>query len=73
MNKGCNTPLTYIDKNRTINNFQVIDLKMKTKTKAGRYENLIAVCPLCFERLQGHLHQSKQNIHKIKTKPYLKK
>ena len=55
MNKGCNTPLTYIDKNRTINNYQVLDLKMKTKTKAGRYENLIAVCPLCFERLQGHL------------------
>lgn len=55
MNKDCNTLLTHIDKNRTINNFQVIDLKMKTKTKAGRYENLIAVCPLCFERLQGHL------------------
>ena len=67
MNKGCNTPLTYIDKNRTINNFQVIDLKMKTKTKAGRYENLIAVCPLCFERLQGHL-SSEQTEYFTKLK-----
>lgn len=67
MNKGCNTPLTYIDKNRTINNYQVLDLKMKTKTKAGRYENLIAVCPLCFERLQGHL-SSEQTEYFIKLK-----
>ena len=67
MNKGCNTLLAYIDKNRTINNFQVIDLKMKTKTKAGRYENLIAVCPLCFERLQGHL-SSEQTEYFTKLK-----
>ncbi|MBF0900358.1 MAG: hypothetical protein HXK50_03345, partial [Atopobium sp.] len=67
MNKGCNTLLTYIDKNRTINNFRVIDLKMKTKTKAGRYENLIAVCPLCFERLQGHL-SSEQTEYFTKLK-----
>lgn len=67
MNKGCNTLLTHIDKNRTINNFQVLDLKMKTKTKAGRYENLIAVCPLCFERLQGHL-SSEQTEYFTKLK-----
>lgn len=67
MNKDCNNLLTYIDKNRTINNYQVLDLKMKTKTKAGRYENLIAVCPLCFERLQGHL-SSEQTEYFIKLK-----
>lgn len=67
MNKDCNNLLTYIDKNRTINNYQVLDLKMKTKTKAGRYENLIAVCPLCFERLQGHL-SSEQTEYFTKLK-----
>ena len=67
MNKDCNNLLTHIDKNRTINNFQVLDLKMKTKTKAGRYENLIAVCPLCFERLQGHL-SSEQTEYFTKLK-----
>lgn len=67
MNKDCNNLLTYIDKNRSINNYQVLDLKMKTKTKAGRYENLIAVCPLCFERLQGHL-SSEQTEYFTKLK-----